>query len=411
MEKASAAANTPAPLKVRVRANGLPTGAMRTADSVEEAIGTISVNVPTGLSATYSAGSASDLNFDEEDEVVITLMPGSEDPNWKDEKIVLKLTSNDDSIAPGPGTFTVTVDDDEVAPTAKFKRTSVKITEESTTMVDVMVVKSTSTGVIPPGVSAHDSEIMLSVSPAKAVTTDATCPTGEMAGSKALRIGGAGTLSDMEMLTLGTVATISSTPQTLTFEACGDMSGFQDTEVMLAFDSKSLMHATAGDVMAGARLAITIESDEKTPTVSFVPTNIAIPEGGSTRVVLTSDGPHGAEVMMVKLSVKGDAMISLMQAGEALEEEDGYVMVDLGDSANATLTAQSHSDPDLMDGDTKSKTWTIMEADGAEIGDDYWLTVTVNGSTAVPALPLVGQLLLALFLMAGGTRLYRRRQG
>ena len=30
---------------------------------------------------------------------------------------------------------------------------------------------------------------------------------------------------------------------------------------------------------------------------------------------------------------------------------------------------------------------------------------------AVPALPLIGQLLLALFLMAGGARLYRRRRG
>ena len=29
----------------------------------------------------------------------------------------------------------------------------------------------------------------------------------------------------------------------------------------------------------------------------------------------------------------------------------------------------------------------------------------------VPALPLFGQLLLALFMMAGGARLYRRRQG
>ena len=33
------------------------------------------------------------------------------------------------------------------------------------------------------------------------------------------------------------------------------------------------------------------------------------------------------------------------------------------------------------------------------------------GSTAVAALPLLGQLLLALFLMAGGARLYRRRNG
>ena len=56
-------------------------------------------------------------------------------------------------------------------------------------------------------------------------------------------------------------------------------------------------------------------------------------------------------------------------------------------------------------------------ADGAEsstpIGRrDSWQTRDRRlGSTAVPALPLVGQLLLALFLMAGGARLYRRRNG
>ena len=39
------------------------------------------------------------------------------------------------------------------------------------------------------------------------------------------------------------------------------------------------------------------------------------------------------------------------------------------------------------------------------------MTVTVVGSTAVPVLPLLAQLLLALLLMVGGARLYRRRQG
>ena len=53
---------------------------------------------------------------------------------------------------------------------------------------------------------------------------------------------------------------------------------------------------------------------------------------------------------------------------------------------------------------------TIVDAGGADIGDQDTLTVTVRGSTAVPALPLVAQLLLALLLMAGGARLYRRRQ-
>ena len=45
------------------------------------------------------------------------------------------------------------------------------------------------------------------------------------------------------------------------------------------------------------------------------------------------------------------------------------------------------------------------------IGGRDSLTVTVTGSTAVAALPLLGQLLLALFLMLGGARLYRRRNG
>ena len=56
---------------------------------------------------------------------------------------------------------------------------------------------------------------------------------------------------------------------------------------------------------------------------------------------------------------------------------------------------------------------SLMERlDGADIGERLLVDGhVVNGSTAVPALPLVGQLLLALFLMAGGARLYRRRQG
>ena len=90
---------------------------------------------------------------------------------------------------------------------------------------------------------------------------------------------------------------------------------------------------------------------------------------------------------------------------------DGHLYVDLGDSNSVKVTANSYSDPDLMDGESKFIAWKIVEADGAEIGEDYWFRVDVDGSTAVPALPLVGQLLLALFLMAGGARLYRRRQG
>ena len=80
-------------------------------------------------------------------------------------------------------------------------------------------------------------------------------------------------------------------------------------------------------------------------------------------------------------------------------------------SANTVLTISADSDAALEDGMMSMGTLKIESANGADIGDGDTVSVTVNGSTAVPALPLVGQLLLALFLMAGGSRLYRRRQG
>ena len=60
---------------------------------------------------------------------------------------------------------------------------------------------------------------------------------------------------------------------------------------------------------------------------------------------------------------------------------------------------------------TSSATLTIESANGATHRRPRLADVTVSGSTAVAALPLLGQLLLALFLMAGGARLYRRRNG
>ena len=82
-----------------------------------------------------------------------------------------------------------------------------------------------------------------------------------------------------------------------------------------------------------------------------------------------------------------------------------------GGNANAALTIISNSDPSLEDGEEKTATVTITDANDASIGNPSTVTVTVVGSTAVPVLPLFAQLLLALLLMVGGTRLYRRRQG
>ena len=148
------------------------------------------------------------------------------------------------------------------------------------------------------------------------------------------------------------------------------------------------------------------------PTLSFSPTDVTIDEGDSVSTRLIADGMSATEVGMVKLMVEGDAMVSLMHEDTMLEEMDGYVMVDMGRSNSVRLTAMSHESRELQDGDMAYKAWKLTDGSSdAMIGDDSWFRVDVRGSTAVPALPLIGQLLLALFLMAGGSRLYRRRRG
>ena len=167
-----------------------------------------------------------------------------------------------------------------------------------------------------------------------------------------------------------------------------------------------------GNVAAGNSLVVTVQSNEAVPTVQFGTSSLNIDEGSTETVAILADEVTGPEVDSVMVSLAGDAMLSLWQDGEMLEAGmDGMFEVDLMGSANAILTVSADSDRALEDGMTSMGTLTIESANGADIGDGDTVSVTVNGSTAVPALPLVGQLLLALFLMAGGARLYRRRQG
>ena len=220
---------------------------------------------------------------------------------------------------------------------------------------------------------------------------------------------------------VGEAGDIGGTPAnyTIGIEACGDMSGFNDEMVTFSFVTKSLKGTPAGygDVAAGPDLVVTVRSEgEAKPTVSFATTSIDIDEGDTNTVAILADGTLGTEVGSVMVSVSGDAMLSLWQDGSMLESGSGgmyEVMLGTADepSANTILTISADSDRALEDGMTSSATLTIESANGAEIGGRDSLTVTVMGSTAVAALPLLAQLLLALFLMAGGARLYRRRNG
>ena len=201
---------------------------------------------------------------------------------------------------------------------------------------------------------------------------------------------------------------------TFTVTACEDDAGFRDPEVTLSFVGKNLMAAAgaAGPLGNAGSMTIMVQSNEDVPTVEFSTSRIDVDEGGTNTVAILASESTGPEVGSVMVSVSGDAMLSLWQDDDMLEANAaGMYEVDLMGDANTILTISADSDRDLEDGMMATGTITLESASGADIGDRDSVMVTVIGSTAVPALPLVGQLLLALFLMAGGARLYRRRRG
>ena len=336
--------------------------------------------------------------------------------------------------------------DEDMAPVLAFDRTNIVLGEESSAEVLLEVMPASPRHRIPPALSSllvspnqpFSRNLTLRVSYADAIQvvneSDAVqmCPTDKDApsyGRKALYIQGmrgtaaqtltfdsvAGTITVAAV----TVATLSgapgarddAVPLTLNLEACGDHQ-FQDMSIELALDESRIQSRSAGNVTAGGPAMISISSNDAIPTVEFFPTDVYIDEGGEHDVLLSASGENAEDVMMATLRVEHDETdVGLYyKDGDKIEPNaDGTLTVKIMDG-QVRLTAKSYSDPDLMDGDMAKKTWIIMSADDAEIGDGYWYTVNVSGSTAVPALPLVGQLLLALFLMAGGARLYRRRQ-
>ena len=410
---------------------------------------------PTTIPATDTLIEMTALQFNSNDEATLLVLQGATngatDTNWLNERITFTLTADTD-INIGNNVYRVTVNDPDPAPVAKFSAPSFTLTEGSDREVALdiyhgatgrttgITVAATDTG------GANDGTVTISVSNHQMVTIgsaatagagNADCPTVLSGDRKAvhLALGAAwGATPDAAAFrrtariatdaTAGPVSTLAGSGATdlaeITIKAC-DVAGFRNQQVTLTIlgtpSAGGLVESVTktdkrGDIAIGSPLTITVDSNEAAPTLSFSPTDVTIDEGGSTSTRLIADGASATEVGMVKLMVEGYAMVDLYHEDTMLEEMDGYVTVDLGRGNSARLTAMSTSDPDLMDGDMAYKAWKLVEGSSdAAIGDDYWFRVDVRGSTAVPALPLVGQLLLALFLMAGGSRLYRRRNG
>ena len=188
-----------------------------------------------------------------------------------------------------------------------------------------------------------------------------------------------------------------------------DVTGFRDEQVTLMLmdgRTEEQMEDDGGGIENAAPATVHILSGKETPAVRFSTDSIDIDEGESESIQLLASGMQGHEVGAVSVAVRGDALISLEQNGSPVSR-----LVSFGGNANAELTIVSHSDPSLEDGEEKTATVSITDANDALIGDPNTVTVTVVGATAVPVLPLFAQLLLALLLMVGGARLYRRHQG
>ena len=425
-EGATANADSEHPLlRVTVRAWGLPAGAAGVGADGQpterqqaiDALGEITIEtdgIGGGRAATispvYDTATALDEDavFAASDTFRLTVTPVPDDDSTNDE-FTLRLLSTE-SIQTGLPFRGTVVDDDPLA-TATFSRTDIKVGEDSTTLVSVRVA-APEDGDFPTLAGAQ--KIVLRVTPAAAVDV-AECPT-EGEPKFALRI-----WSETETLTYrpGTgeltidkdIHEYERGPAEIRLTACDDMSSFRDSgSITLAFKESSL-ETPAGRIAAGPPAVIRVLNDDPVPSVSFGTPALTIEEGMTQTVAILAEGPLASQVMKVSVGVTGDALISLLQDGRRLRANAaGSFTVDLGEDGISVLTIRADEDVSLTDGQARTATVTIVDAGGADIGDRDSVIVTVNGSTAVPALPLMGQLLLALFMMAGGARLYRRRQ-
>ena len=331
-----------------------------------------------------------------------------QDADSLNDEFSLRLRSTE-SIFTGSAFRGTVIDDDPLA-TATFSRTDIELVEDAVTRLGVRVAAPKDADF---PVLTDARSVVLKAIPAAAVGVT-ECPT-EGEPDFALRI-----WSDTERLTFNRlqgeftierdISAYARGPAELRLTACHDMSSFGDSQVTLAFKESSLQ-TPAGRIAAGPPAVIQVLNDDPLPVVSLTTPALTIDEGMTQTVAIIAEGRLANVVMKVGLDVSGDALISLLQDGRRLRANaGGTYTVDLGGNTSTVLTIRADADGNLADGQTKTATLTIVDAAGADIGDRDSLVITVRGSTGVPALPLVALLLLALLLMAGGARLYRRRQ-
>ena len=203
---------------------------------------------------------------------------------------------------------------ENVTATATFSRTDVRIVEASSTTLQVRIAPPQSEDFPSLGTGG---EVVLEVTPAAAVTTEACDADEEM--DFALRIS-----SETEALLrsedTGAITIdrdlrgYEGQPAELRLEACDNPSDYRDTGVTLAFVAASL-ETQRGNVVAGPPASIQVLNDDPVPVVDFATRALTIDEGGRQTVAVVAEGALGGAVMRVAVEAAGDARISIQQGG------------------------------------------------------------------------------------------------
>ena len=412
-------------LVVTVRASNLPAGSVgqdaggqpTARQQAIDALGDITIETDgiglreaATISPVYNTAAALDEDavFAASDTFQLTITP-VQDADSLNDMFTLRLRSTA-AIFTGSAFRGTVIDDDPLA-MASFSRTAIELRERTRTQLSIRVAP-TAGGNFPR--VARTQYIVLSATPASAIGV-AECPAEGEAGHL-LRV-----WSDTETVVLGSrlgevriernLNDYQRGPAELWLDACGDMSDFRDTTIMLTLKESSL-ETPDGRIAAGPPAVIRVLNDDPAPTVSLAPTAIVMDEGGTESFAITAEGSLASAVNRVRVAIAGEARILLVENGARLRRNArGTYTANLGGNGVVKVTMRAEADGSLADNETRTATVTIVDAGGADIGDADTLTVTVRGATAVAALPLVGQLLLALLLMAGGARLYRPRWG
>ena len=393
-------------------ANGQPTARQQAID----ALGEITIETEgigrreaATIAPIYDTAEALDEDavFAISDTFQLTVTP-VQDADSLDDAFSLRLRSTE-SINTG-GRYRGRVVDDDPLATATFSRTDIRVFEGSEAPLSVRITA-------PEGrrfpVQAGDRNVVLSASPASAVGLAECSRDGRsdfplrVWSQTARLVDGPGR---GEITIDRGIANYQTGPVELRLAACGDRSDYRDSTVTLAF-KPSTLQTRDGRIADGPPAVIRILNDDPLPSASLTTAALTIREGVSETVAIIADGALANAVMQVGLEITGDARLSLLQDGRELVARGGVThVVDLGGDTSAVFTIRADGDETLRDGERKTATVTMVHASGADISDRDSVTVTVRGSTAVPALPLAGRLLLGLIAIVGGARLYRRKK-